>query len=438
MSWSRRRFLRGAAGAAIALPVLPSLLPRGARAEGETGARLVVIYAPNGMHMPGWKPTTYGTGFALPTILQPFAGLRDRMTVLGGLDHTAAYDTAEGFHARSTASFLTGTRAVAATTALELRNGWSLDQRLAVERDGALPLSSLQMTPPTWMVPAAGEWPAVYHATISWRGNQPITGYATPLATWNRLTGGADAARLTAAVRGDRDARRRSVLDGALDDLATVRGRIGVEDAPVLDAYLSSVRAAEDRIVAGASAASCPSPDDLGSAFANYTDVADTFLEIARLALQCDLTRVVTYMFAAGGTGRTAVELGHVLDHHTLSHHGGSAAMQAQLQQLDVWEAQVVARFVQGLVDTPDGAGGTLLDDSVVLFGAGMSDGDSHSALDVPITLFGDAGGRLVSGTHLDVRGRKLADLHLTLLQALGVPATGHGDADGVLAALLA
>ncbi len=436
MSWSRRRFLRGTAGALVALPVMPSLVPPAMAAEVRR-PRLVVIFAPNGMHMPGWHPATHGSDFELPTILQPFAPVRQHMTVLDGLANTAAYDTAEGFHARSTACFLTGRPITPAQVPTGISNGWSLDQRLATERDSDQPLPSLEVAPPAWLSPSGGGWPSVYHTTVSWRGNAPVNGYSTPLAVWNRLTSGGDATRMTAAALGDRDARRRSVLDGAVSDLASLRGRLGVEDAPTLDAYLSSVRALELRLQSPPDLSTCDTPPERGDAMTNYMGDPDTFLEIIRIALQCDLTRVVSFMISAGGSGIAPSTVDTPLDHHALSHHGGDRETQALLEQINVWESEAVSRFVQSLASTADGHGGKVLDDTVVLYGSGMSDGDTHSTLDCPILTFGSAGGRLVTGTHLDVRQRRLADLHLTLLRTCGVPAASHGDSEGVLESLL-
>jgi hypothetical protein len=410
-----------------------------ARAEEDDAPRMVFIFVPNGMHMPAWTPATTGRDYALTAILDPFAPVRDDLTIVSGMNLTAAEEYAPGYHARSGATWLTSVPIVRTDRPSGVRNGWSVDQLIATQRDALRRLPSLEITPVPWLIPTGGdEWPSIYHGTVCWHGNTPVVGATTPVAVWNKITGGSDIARLNEVARGNRDAARRSVLDSALSDLATIQRRIGKEDELRRESYLTSVRSVEQRIGDVVDLSACGGEPDLGASMVEYLEVPDLFLDLIRVALTCDVTRVATFMLAPAGSGRIASEFGLVLDHHALSHHGGDADMQARLQVFNTWESEIVSKFAQDLAATDLGGGRRLLDDTVVYYGSGMSDGDLHSTFDCPHALIGSAGGRLNTGIHVREEGVTLANLHLTMLRAAGLNASSHGDSTGVVDALLA
>lgn len=436
----RRTFLRGA-GATIALPFLPSALSREARAAGpDRRPRVIHVYAPCGAYMPAWTPESTAEGWDLSPSLRPFRSLQHRMAVISGLAATATADPLPGFHRRATASWLTCTRISRAVDVTGMTNGWSVDQLLATGRDADLPLSSLQIGPAPGVVAFSPEkpYPATYLYALSWRGNTPLVGASSPWQLWARLTG-TTATAPTEAARARQLSLGHSVLDGVLGDLGDLRRLVGGDDQDRLDAYLTGLRELEQQLGRHDEVVACELGIDTDDTAFDFGRDRRLMLGLLTKLLACDVTRVSTVLLDSIGSSRTYTEpFGHQIDHHTLSHHGGNLQWIDQIKQIDRYHAQMVADWVEELARTDDGAGGSLLDDTVVLYGSGMGDGDIHSPYDLPLVTLGDAGGRLKTGVHLDVTGRPLADLHLTLLQAAGLDMPSFADSTGPLHGLVA
>lgn len=435
---SRRSFLRGA-GATIALPFLPSALPREARAAGpDRRPRVISIYAPAGMYMPAWTPEVAGEAYALSPTLTPFLPVRSQVSVLSGLTATATTDPLPGFHRRATASWLTCTRISRAVDVRGMTNGWSFDQLLGTRRDADLPLGSVQIGPPPGIVAFSPEkpYPATYLYAVSWRGNTPLVGASSPWQLWARLVGSTDSAPTDSAAARQR-ALGHSVLDGVLADLSDLQRTLGAEDTTRLDAYLTGLREVEAQLDRREDVEACELGDISADPAFVYFDQRRLMLDLLTKLLVCGVTRTATVILDSIGSPHTYTrEFGHTLDHHTLSHHGGNLDWIRQVKQIDRHQCELVAGWALELSRTGDGAGGTLLDDSVVLFGSGMGDGDAHSPYDLPLITIGSAGGRLRTGTHLRLDGRPLADLHLTLLQAAGLEDGSFADSEAPIEAL--
>ncbi|MCB9663223.1 MAG: DUF1552 domain-containing protein [Alphaproteobacteria bacterium] len=441
---SRRAVLRGA-GAAVALPFLPSLLPRAERAHAADLAarpRFVAMYAPCGAYMPRFTPAGWGSQWTPGPTLEPLAPWKAQTTVLSGLTASATFSELDGFHRRATASWLTCTPIKATFDAGDLSNGWSLDQVLADSRDAAQAWPSLQLAPRIGNLRIEPElhYSMVYMQTVSWRGGLPMTGLSSPSELWRRLvgTGAADWSEMEQTLE---RLRGRSVLDRVLDDLDAVQQRAGADDSLRLDEYLTGLRELERSLdrprVDDACGLEPPEglEDEVLFAYEQQIDVMTDLL--ARL-LACDLTRVATVMLAAAEPSTVRTWLGHTQSHHWISHHRDDPVLVEQYSAIDREQAGALAHFVGALAGTDDGVGGTLLDSTCVLYGGGMGDGMAHEPVNLPTVLVGSAGGRLRTGLHLDLEGRRLADLHLTLGRAFGLSLSSFGDSERIVDDLLA
>ncbi len=440
MKLPRRAFLRGA-GAALALPLLEAMTPLGREAgaeeeEREPPRRLLVAYVPNGVHVSSWRPAAEGPLGELPPTLAPLAPFRERLLVLSGLalEGAKALGDGPGDHARALAAFLT-TAHPRKTDGADLRCGVSVDQ-VAARRLGRLTrLASLELGCERSRQAGACDsgYSCAYSSNLAWGGPATPLGKETnPRLVYERLFGwGARGP----AERARRQRRRRALLDGVLEEARALRGRLGRADRAKLDEYLTSVRAVERRIEAAEALGEPPpapfarpagAPEDRGEYLRLMAD-------LAVLALATDQTRVVTFLVANEGSGRTFPELGVKDGHHAISHHGGDAEKQEQVGRIDRFHVEALAHLLGALAQTREGEG-DLLERTAVLYGSGIADGNRHDHEDLPILLAGGCGGRIAGGRHLRLpRGTPLGNLHLGLLHALGVAESRFGDSTGAL-----
>lgn len=418
---SRRAFLGGAA-AAITLPWLPSLLPRAVRADATAPVRLLFWFAPNGIHMPAWTPAAEGRDFELSRILAPLAPVRDQLTVLSGITHYGGTDDRPGDHARGTSSFLTCARAQFEGVYI----GQSVDQVAAAANGAATPFPSLQLG-----VDAMGNsgicdsgYACSYSNNISWAGPAtPLAKQTDPQLVFDRLFAGFDAG-LTEAERARRLIYRRSVLDHAVDDATSLAGRLSAEDRLRLDEYLTGVRALETRLASGDLRA-CEAPPRPGGSV-DITGRIDALSELTAIAVSCDLTRIVSFMLGNATSNRSYGFLGVPNAHHELSHHQDIPENQELLTIIDIWEVERFGQLLARLAAMPEGDG-TVLDNTIALFGSDISDGNRHNHDDMPVLLAGRGGGYVDAGRHVRVDGQPMADLYIGMLEAVGVGVTSFG-----------
>ncbi len=436
----RRTLLRGI-GATLALPLLDSMVP--AFAAADTAAtpvkRLGVVYVPNGMTMKQWTPDAEGAGFEFTPLLKPLEPYRDRILVLSGLNSTPPPELsgAAGVHSRASTRFLTDVPPKRSDTS-DVEAGVSVDQLVAKEFGRETQLASLELAIEGRDLAGSCDigFSCAYTNTISWRGvKTPLPMENDPRVVFERMFGDSSstdwAQRLLAQIAAD-----RSILDSVTGRIAELRQRIGARDRDKLAEYLEAVRDIERRIQRAEeqSGQQLPLVQQPGGIPASFEDHVKLMFDLQVLAYQTDLTRVITFMFGRELSGRTFPELGVVESHHATSHHQNDATKLANLFKIKAFHSTLFAYYVEKLRSTPDGDG-SLLDHLLIVYGAGMADSNQHATANLPLLLVGGGIGREPGGRHLKYpSGTPLANLHLTLLDRLGVPTVERiGDSTGRL-----
>jgi hypothetical protein len=429
MTLSRRRFL-GGAGVAIALPFLPSAVTREvARAGVDVPRRFLAFYVPNGIVMEAFTPLTEGAAFEMTPILAPLTPHRAEVLVLSGLLNEPARPDGPGDHAAGTGSFLTCRHVNKSES--EIVNGVSVDQVLA-SVIGETRFPSLQVG--TEGGGSTGNcdsgYSCAYSRNVSWAGPEtPLAKVVDPQVLFDRLFGGLDATE-SEAERLRRQRYRTSVLDYALSDANRLRGELARTDRRKLDEYMNAIREVEHRIQMPAGAervCMVPGRPPAGSELA-YPELMSVMTELMVLAMQCDLTRVITYMLGNAGSGRVYTHLGIRDNHHELSHHAHDATKIAALRVIDTFEVQVLADLLARMKAVTEPDGSTLLDNTVVFFSSEISDGDRHNHDDLPILLAGGGQGAITTGRHLAMPGARVSNLFLAILRAFGAADATFGD----------
>jgi len=431
----RRTLLRGL-GAAVALPLLDGMAP--ATAAGRTAAdrpveRLVVTYVPNGIVMSDWTPAGNDETLALSPILQPLAPFRDAVTVVSGLRNGPP---SYAVHAVASTEFLTGMPPAPSTGSIAMA-GISMDQLVARESGRYTQLASLEMSLESGYAGACDIGTScVYNDTIAWRGPAtPLPMEHDPRAVFERLFGDSDSTDpdTTALRLGE----RRSILDSVGDAIGDLSRGLGGRDRARVGEYLDAIRDIERRIQRAEQqdAVELPSiarPAGVPDSFPEY---ATLMFDLQVLALQSDLTRVITCMMGRELSGRTFPQIDVREAHHPVSHHRNDPEKLAMLTKINTHHVGLFASFLERMRSTPDGDG-SLLDHVAVLYGAGMSDGNTHAQADLPVLLVGHGAG-LSGGRHLRVNAdTPLANLHATLLPRLGVDVESFANSTGRLSDL--
>lgn len=436
----RRTFLRGL-GVTVALPLLDSMVPALRAASVKNARRLGVVYVPNGVIMDRWTPKAEGTTFEWSPTLQPLERFREQVTILSGLDNQVANpqpNEGAGDHARAAGTFLTGVH-VKKTEGTDLRAGTSMDQLAARELGKATQLSSLELTMEyTEMLGACDAgYSCAYSNTIAWRTpTTPLPMEMDPRAVFERLFGDGDST--DAASRAARIKEDRSLLDAIVEDVARLGRSLGARDRAKLDQYLEAIRDIERRIQKAEeqSTRELPVVSRPAGVPESFEVHAKLMFDLLTLAYQADLTRVTTFMMGHEVSSRAYPEIGVPDAHHPISHHQGDRSKIEKCAKVNLFHMQMFTYFLDKLRATPDGDG-SLLDSSLIIYGSGMSDGNVHAHLDLPMLVVGGAGGTLKGGRHLRYpKGTPVSNLHLTVLDKLGVPMDALGDSTGTLQGL--
>jgi hypothetical protein len=430
-SLPRRTFLRGV-GVTLALPLLDAMVPAATALAATAAApvrRLGFVFMPMGCDVTRWTPPGKDKLDELSPTLSSLAPVKEHVSVLSNMELQNAYP---GTHATSNAAFLSAARAKH-TESSDYYLGTTVDQIAAqqIGRDTQLPSLEMAMD----MLQTAGQcdngYACVYQNNLSWSSpTTPLPAEAHPRLVFESLFG-------AGGSKGDRQAalrRRASLLDFVKDDITRLGKTLGPADRSKVDQYLESVREVERRIEkAGRDVADNPLPDldrPVGVPAA-YADHARLMFDLQLLALQGDVTRVITFQLARETSNRTYPEIGVNDPHHPLSHHGNDPAKIAKMAKINQFHVSLFAEFLKKLKATPEG-NGTLLDHSLYLYGSGMGNPNVHDHINLPILVAGGAAGGMKGGRHIRFgKTTPLANLHLTLLDKVGVRLDRFADSNG-------
>jgi hypothetical protein len=439
---SRRTLLRGA-GAAIGLPLLDSMIPAMAnpsRIPAAATKRMAFVYVPNGIIMPEWTPKATGTAFEFESVMKPLEPMRQKLTVLSGLTHNTgrALGDGPGDHARAAATFLTGVHPKK-TAGADISLGISVDQIAAAQigRDTRFGSLELGLEGGRQAGNCDSGYSCAYSNNISWRSaTAPNPPEINPRSIFERMFGSSDPSE-GPELRTRRERLNKSILDFVAEDARSLQGKVGATDRRKLDEYLTSVREIELRIAnaerAVRSAGNLPPLERPDGIPENYADHARLTFDLMTLAFQADLTRVITLMMAREGSNRPYREIGVTDGHHGLTHHKGNAEWIAQIRKINQYHCEQFAYWIRKMDSIADGEG-TLLDNSMIIYGSSISDGNRHLHHDLPIVLAGRGASTLKSGRHIRyAKETPLTNLYVAMLDRLGVREHQVGDSTGPL-----
>lgn len=436
---NRRECLR-ATGLCIGLPWLESLAARACWGAPEPAAprRLAYLYIPNGVNVAQWQVAGSGESFELSPTLEPLAAMRQHITVITGLNHENATPGPDGGgdHSRATAVYLTGVRP-RKTGGSDIFNGVSIDQVIARQLGGETRLPSMELS--TDGARASGRcdsgYSCAYQFNLSWASpTKPVPAEQNPRAAFERLFGAADVGPAGTQAR---QQSRQSVLDFALEDARSLAADLSHSDRDKLDQYLSSLRDVEQRIERAERAplplAGFEKPTGIPP---SYRDHIRMMFDLMVLAFQTDTTRMVTFTLANDGSNRAFPEIGVPEAHHQLSHHRGNPATLEKIALIDRFYVEQLAWFLERLKSVSEGQG-SLLDNSMILYGGCISEGNQHLHSNLPLVLAGRGGGSLQPGRVLAAPDRTpMCNLHVALAERLGIQLARFGDSTGALAGI--
>ena len=423
----RRTFIRGA-GVLLGLPLLDAMVPA-LTALAKTAAnpvrRFGAVYVPNGMAMEYWTPATEGAAFTLTPILEPLAPFRDSLLVISGLDGPPGAN-----HAGASTRFLTG--AVGEDTEAGFNVGISIDQIAAREFGKETQLASLELALDGRENLGTCEpgYSCALTNTISWRTpSTPLPMENNPRVVFERLFG--DSGSTDPTARAARLRRQRSILDSVTETVADLKRELGRNDVGRISEYLEAVRDVERRIqkVEEQSAIEMPVVAQPAGVPASFEEHANLMFDLQLLAYQSDLTRSITFMFGREFSARSYPEVGVSEGHHPLSHHQYHNEKIARLAKVNTYHATLLAYYLERLGSTVDGDG-SLLDHTLLIYGAGISDSNAHDNKNLPLVLLG---GGIQGGRHLQHDGDPLGDLLVAVTEKLGVPEEQIGNSRGRL-----
>jgi len=453
---SRRQALRGA-GATLALPFLEAMRPLYAQGKSASDpVRMACLFMPNGVRPDKWTPSGKGKSFKLSPILSPLEAVKEHLTVISGLTNQPSHK-GDG-HYFKTASWLTCTTIESTTGANVSSNGISIDQIAAQAIGGSTKLPSMELgtSPISSGIDRNVNLTRLYGSHISWKKpNVPLPCEINPQSAFDRLF-----RKVDKSGKGQSD--DQSVIDIVLEDANSLKRNLGTEDKHKLEQYLESVREVERRIeneakqigagqnISEAAAkqlaalnkrigtAMGGSTKGLGSVQRiDHTEHSRLMLDLIALAFWTDSTRVATFMFGNAVSGKNFSFLDGVSGgHHSISHHKGDKKQLDQYQKINTWHSAQLAYLLQKMKSLPEGSA-NVLDNSMVLFGSGIRDGNAHATKDIPTILAGGANGQLKTGRHLKADNNSpLASLYVGMMKRMGVPTRSIGNANRELRGL--
>ncbi|WP_394795902.1 DUF1552 domain-containing protein [Armatimonas sp.] len=445
---SRRMLLRGM-GTAMALPFLEAMASaQTGKKASDAPVRMAFLFVPNGINMKHWTPDTEGALGELPSTLEPLAGLKDHFNVLTGLSQYGAEAQKDGAgdHARSAAAWLTGCHP-RKTDGANIQAGISADQLAALKRGHQTLFPSLELGCERGSMAGNCDsgYSCAYSHTISWRSDTtPVAKEDSPRLVFERLFK-VDNLSESAAARAKRQRYNQSVLDFIKDDATRLQKKLGAHDKQKLDEYFTGIREIERRIafLEKASKATGATAENFQQRFPannkgalDYPEQIQLLGDMMVLAFQADITRISTFMLADEGSGRAYRNIGINEGHHDLSHHGRDAAKLEKLRKINHYHVEQLAYILNKMQSIKEGDK-TLLDNTMLVYGGGISDGDRHNHNDLPLLLCGGGGGTIKSGRHVRYADKTpMSNLLITMLDRFGIPGETLGDSTGKLSQL--
>ncbi|MDB6065779.1 MAG: hypothetical protein JWR26_1987 [Pedosphaera sp.] len=402
--------------------------------------RMAFVYVPNGANMANWTPQAVGKEFELPSILEPLKPFQQDLLVLSGLaqDLAAAHGDGGGDHARASATFLTGCHP-RKTSGADIKAGISVDQ-IAAERIGRQTrFASLELGCDRGQQAGACDtgYSCAYSFNISWKTEStPLPPEVDPRQVFERLFSSGVPGE-TREKKAMRERYQKSILDFVLEDANSLKCNLGHTDRHKLDEYLTAIREVEQRIEGGERfAAALPDykkPTGIPDDFEHH---ARLMFDLMALAFQTDTTRISTFVLAHDGSDRSYPAAGVHEGHHTLSHHGNDETKKQKIATINRFHATQFAYFLEKMKSIKEGEG-SLLDNCMIVYGSGLSDGNTHSHENLPIVVAGGGGGTIQTGRHVRLdKQTPLNNLYLSMLDRMGAPAEKMGDSNGKLVQL--
>jgi hypothetical protein len=435
---SRRTFLRGSFGAALALPLLDAMVPA-LTAQSRTAAaspfRFGVAYMPCGVYPDTWHPETIGSDFEFKPVMQPLEPFRDQLVTISRM----RAPWGESVHVGASSAFLNGVGPVGSRERTgdafgKIESRKTVDQFIADAVAGDTPLKSIEVGTED-MGTATGAcdgFPCTFFDVLAWRDDlSPLPVSINPRVTFERMFGETG----TTEQRIARLKERQSLLDSVMHETAKLRRTLGAQDRAIFDEYLSNIREVEqqlDRMESrlGTITGDAEAPVGLPEAFDDHMSVT---YNLMHLAYQGDISRVFTFMIGHEPTDRSYAHIGVGETHHSISHHGDDAEKMEKYAKIGTYQIIKFAEFLEKMKNTPDGDG-SLLDHSLLYWGSGMSNGNAHDRANPPAVLVGGAHGRLQGNRHVAAKEEEpTANLLVALAAMYGVELEGFGPSTGIL-----
>lgn len=430
--YSRRNFLKGAS-VALMLPHFSSLAK--SKKEAEQPIRMAFLHVPNGKIMDKWTPKEFGKDYKITQTLKPLESLKNHFQVISGLQHKNGFANGDGAgdHARAQGSYLTGIQVL--KSAKKARNGISVDQVAAKYKGKETYLPSLELSSMRGRLSGSCDsgYSCLYQFNLAWANEvQPMVPESSPEQAFNRLftiwDGKAKSKHNQLLAQND-----KSVLDFVNESAKDLKRHLGKDDTHKLDQYFSSLRETEKRMQKEKPKVH---PNMLTRDFfekpGSYQAKIETLMDIMVLAFEIDATRISTMIVADEGSNRSFPEMGIKSGHHSLSHHRDQKDWVKNLEKIDHFYVSRLAYFLNELnkrkVD-----GKTLLEQSMIVYGSGHSDGNRHRHNNLPVILAGHGGGTLTPGYHREFRDEPMCNLYTTMLQKMGCPVKQFSDSTGTL-----
>lgn len=435
-SLSRRTLLRGA-GTAVALPFLDAMTPALTAATARP-VRMAFVYVPNGIDMRHWNPSYEGPLQELPRILKPMEPFKQDMTLLSNLTHNGGRALLDGAgdHGRCCGGYLAGVQP--RKTMVDIKAGISCDQIVAndIGRQTRFPSLEVGLEDARQAGDCDSGYSCAYTNNLAWRGDaQPLPPLLDPRALFERLFG--NGANLTPEQKRLQTKQRRSILDFVTGDTKALQANLGPTDKRKLDEYLSSIRDIERQLAKAEhdNAQVNPGMDKPYGVPADFAEHFKLMTDMMTVAFQADLTRVMTFLVSREGSSRAYREIGIADGHHPLTHHQNKPDMMEKVAQINVYQITQFAAWMEKLKSIREGDG-TLLDNAMIVYGAGLSDGNRHTHEDLPTIMVGRGGkglnGGIKTGRRIVYRKETpMSNLFLTMMDRMGTKVEHFGDATG-------